>query len=222
MACSRRHRWGALIAAAALAAALLAPASAFADVDAMRLETEPVNVTEVSASAFGMESRSAVSDGAAQLSIARFCPMAVSASCDPATIEVGIDCGMEWMCGIWPCLCGSADAWGGCSCNGLETIAPDMSFSSSDEGVVRVQQVGDTVLLVPAGEGTATITCEASLRYHDTTRTAVEVTVGAPSAADAVLGGIAVVAIVAVVGIVFAIRSAVVRRRRIKAGQSHE
>ena len=77
--------------------------------------------------------------------------MAVSASCDPETIEVGIDCGMEWMCGIWPCLCGSADAWGGCSCNGLETIAPDVSFSSSDEGVVRVQHVGDAVLLMPVG-----------------------------------------------------------------------
>lgn len=222
MACSRKHRWGALAVAAVLAATLLAPASAFADVDAMQLETEPVSVTEVSASAFGVESRCAVSDSAAQLSIARFCPMAVSASCDPATIEVGIDCGMEWMCGIWPCLCGSADAWGGCSCNGLETIAPDVSFSSSDEGVVRVQHVGDAVLLVPVGEGTATVTCEASLRYHDTTQTAVEVTVGSPTAADAVLGGIAVAVVAVVVGIVLAIRFAVVRRRRGKTGQCHE
>lgn len=212
MACSRRRasrrpgaRWGWLLAALA-ALAVLCPQRALADVDVMRFEPEPVVVEEVAAGAFGVESRSAVRDGAASLAAPRFCPVALSASCSPASIQKGIDCGMDWMCGIYPCLCGSADAWGGCSCNGLEEVAPTLVWTSSDEGVVRVAQAAGSTWLVPAGPGTATVTCTASLSYHEDAAVSIAVEVGGPTAADAALFGLAALAAVAAVAAALGIR----------------
>lgn len=56
----------------------------------------------------------------------------VEVSCTPASIEVGISCGMEEMCGLDPCLCGASDAFGCCACNGFEQRSPEVSISSED------------------------------------------------------------------------------------------
>ena len=181
---------------------------------------EPVAVQQVSAGAFGVESSTAVEDGTGQLAVARFCPLALSAVCDPASIEAGIDCGMDWMCGIEPCLCGSADAWGGCSCNGLETLAPTLAYASSNEGVVRVVEAAGRTWLVPVSAGTATVTCTASLKYHADAAAQLTVTVGGPTLADAALLGACLLALALMAAVVLAVRHAMRRRGRQHADKS--
>ena len=168
----------------------------------------------VSAGAFGSESAAVVADGAGELALPRFCPTALSAECDPASIEAGVDCGMDWMCGIEPCLCGSADAWGGCSCNGLETTSPTVSYASSDEGVVRVEEAAGRVWLVPVAPGTATVTCTASLKHFADTEARLAVTVGGPTLADGVLAGLCLLAVALIAACVLLVRRAMKRRRR--------
>ena len=175
---------------------------------------EPVEVLRVSAGAFGSESAAVVADGAGELALPRFCPTALSAECDPASIEAGVDCGMDWMCGIEPCLCGSADAWGGCSCNGLETTSPTVSYASSDEGVVRVEEAAGRVWLVPVAPGTATVTCTASLKHFADTEARLAVTVGGPTLADGVLAGLCLLAVALIAACVLLVRRAMKRRRR--------
>lgn len=150
---------------------------------------EPVTVQRVSVTAFGIEMADDAEDGSMMLSVPRLCPVVLSSVCDPAVIEAGVDCGMDWMCGIEPCLCGSADAWGGCSCNGLEELEPTVAYTSSDEGVVRIVEMANRSWLVPVAPGTATVTCAASLKYFSSTTTNVVVTVGGPMFADVVLAG---------------------------------
>lgn len=177
---------------------------------------EAVAIERVAAAAFGVESAAEVADGGGSgaLAVPRFCPTALSAACDPASIEAGVDCGMDWMCGIEPCLCGSADAWGGCSCNGLETRTPELAFSSSDEGVVRVVEALGRTWLVPTGAGTATLTCTASLAYHGDAVADVTVTVDGPQLADALLAGTAVLAVGLAAAAVFGVRALVRVMRR--------
>lgn len=118
------------------------------------------------------------SDNAALIfEIPRFSPVVVTATCNPSSIEVGIDCGMDWMCGINPCLCGSADHWGGCSCNGLTETMPTLTLQSSDESVIRVEQWGQTQTLRAVGPGTAEVTCTPALTYHQGEATTVTVLV---------------------------------------------
>ncbi len=175
---------------------------------------EPVEVLRVSAGAFGAESTAPLADGAGELALPRFCPVALSAECDPASIEAGVDCGMDWMCGIEPCLCGSADAWGGCSCNGLETTVPAVAYASSDEGVVRVAEAAGRVWLVPVAPGTATVTCTASLKHFADAEAHLAVTVGGPTLADGVLAGLCLLAVALTAACVLLARRAVKRRRR--------
>lgn len=205
-----------LLAAVLCACALLCPRAAFGEVSALKLDPQPLAVEQVQASAFATTTRGQVEDGTARLSIARLCPMAVTATCDPASIEAGISCGMDWMCGLRPCLCGAADEWGGCACNGTETVCPDVTFTSSDEGIVRVVQFAGKTWLVPVGEGTATVTCSAALRYHEDAQAAVEVTVGGMTGADAALIGCCVGAAAIVAALVAAICMLVRRMRRKK------
>lgn len=195
------------------ACALLIPQAAHADVSAMKLDPQPMAITQVQVDALGFTSAAEVEDGTAQLSLSRLCPMAVTATCDPDSIEAGISCGMDWMCGLRPCLCGSADEWGGCSCNGMETVRPETAFASSDESVVHVVQLAGKTWLVPVGVGTATVTCDAALRYHDDAQAAVEVTVGGLTAPDGVLIAACAGAAVIIVALVLVVRRAVKRKR---------
>ncbi|WP_281655358.1 hypothetical protein [Eggerthella sinensis] len=218
MACSRSLRVRAAVLAAVCALALL-PASAHAAASLADREVEPVRIVSVGAAAFGIASE-AVVDGADELAVPRFCPVALEATCDPAAIEAGIDCGMDWMCGIEPCLCGSADAWGGCSCNGLETLAPTTTYASSDEGVVRVVEAAGRMWLVPVGPGTATLTCTASLRHFDDAVAQVTMRVGGPTLTDAALMGSAAAAVAVAVAAGFGVR-ALVRKRKRNQEQKH-
>lgn len=174
-------------------------------------EAEPVNIVEVRAGAFDLNAVAFTEGEPEGLTVPRICPTLLSARCDPASIEVGVDCGMDWMCGIAPCLCGSADDWGGCSCNGLVETFPSVHYSSSDEGVVRVVEAGGRAWLVPVGVGTATVTCAASLAYHEGTAVEVPVTVAGLLLADAVLAVLVLVAVVLLVAAVLGVRAAVRR-----------
>ena len=93
----------------------------------------------------------------------------VSVTTTPSSIRVGVDCGMQDMCGLNPCLCGSAvDQWGGCACNGLRTAKPALTFTTSDSGVVRVLRIGGAYLLCPTGAGRAVVTVRGQLvNYAD-------------------------------------------------------
>ena len=213
MACSRRAIWmpGFVLAVALVAGVLVRPASAWATASLADRAEEPVQVANVTAEAFGT-SVTAGPGQAESLPISRFCPMAISASTDPVSIEAGIDCGMVDMCGIEPCLCGSADAWGGCSCNGLQTLEPTISYASSDESVVRVEQAWGRTWLVPVGPGTATLSCTASLKYFEDTSFQVAVEVGALTAADGALAGTALAALAVIVLAVWGIVRLVARK----------
>ncbi len=218
MACSRKAvRALAFVLAVALVAGMLVrPVSAWAAASLADRVEEPVQVANVTAEAFGT-SVTAGPGQAESLPISRFCPMAISASTDPVSIEAGIDCGMVDMCGIEPCLCGSADAWGGCSCNGLQTLEPTISYTSSDESVVRVEQAWGRTWLVPVGPGTATLSCTASLKYFEDTTLQVAVEVGSLAVADAALAGTALAVLVVVVLVVWGIVRLVARKGAARA-----
>ena len=96
MACSRKAvRALAFVLAVALVAGMLVrPVSAWAAASLADRVEEPVQVANVTAEAFGT-SVTAGPGQAESLSVSRFCPMAVSASTTPASIEVGIDCGIS-------------------------------------------------------------------------------------------------------------------------------
>lgn len=193
--------------------------AAYADVDVMDREAVAVEIVAVNTQTLGSSETSAISDRSTSLSASRFCPILLSVECDPVSIEAGIDCGMEWMCGLYPCLCGSADAWGGCSCNGLETIYPGVSFSSSDESVLRVVEAFGKVWLIPISAGYATVTADVELRYHDASQVLIEVEVGAMTGADWALIGIVFVCVALLAGFVVLLLHAIRRCRHARAGE---
>lgn len=200
MVCSRKRHAAACVAVLGVALLLVFPANAQAAASLEERPRESVGVLQVTACAFGIEAGAAVDSGDA-LRISRFCPMELTCVTDPSSIEAGIDCGMTDMCGIEPCLCGSADAWGGCSCNGLETLEPTVGYASSDEGVVRVRQAFGKTWLIPVGSGSAVLSCSTSLKYFDGTTQDVVVEVGGAAPADAILGAIALLICAAVVAL---------------------
>jgi hypothetical protein len=108
-------------------------------------------------------------DGGGDVSLAWAPFRDVSVSVSPRSIQAGISCGLADMCGLNPCLCGSAvDKWGACACNGLKTVEPTVSAASSDDRVVRVLKIGRVVLLVPVGTGRAVVTVRGHLvNYTD-------------------------------------------------------
>lgn len=129
---------------------------------------------------------------------------------NPATIEVGIPCDMDWMCGLDPCLCGTPDSWGACACNGLETIAPTYTFSSSDESVVRVITLGDQRWLVPMGTGETKITVTAHLQHYSDATSETTVVVAPLSVVDVLrLGGMLLIMVAIAIGIAWGSKAAV-------------
>lgn len=129
----------------------------------------------------------------------RLLPARISVACDPASIEVGISCGMADMCGENPCLCGSSDAWGDCACNGLQTLEPTVTYASGDESVVRIVVIGGKAWLVPMGSGHTTVEVHASLKHFTDADALLEVDVNPISAPEVLAIMLAIAAVAALV-----------------------
>lgn len=132
---------------------------------------------------------------------------------DPASIEVGISCGMKGMCGEDPCLCGSSDAWGRCSCNGLREVRPAFSIARADGADVGFLHVVDAFgksWLVSCGSGEADAVLTAELEHYAPASVAVNVSAAPFGPLDA-LKALALVAVLAAVvaAVAFAVRAAV-------------
>lgn len=120
-----------------------------------------------SAAGAAPEQRLQIHLGSQRISLGLLPVRSLPLSVSPQSIEVGISCGMEEMCGLDPCLCGSAvDGWGSCACNGLRRVEPGLTATSSDRGVARVVKMGGTFLVYPTGLGEATITVHGSLPHY--------------------------------------------------------
>lgn len=114
----------------------------------------------------------------------------------PLSIETGIPCGMEEMCGLDPCLCGAVDQWGACACNGTEETHPTLSFLPDREGIVGSVEFFDTTYLIALGEGSTDATVRAELPHHEVAETSMRVDVAPFGFADLlkVMGALLVVA----------------------------
>lgn len=95
----------------------------------------------------------------------------------PESIETGVDCGMPDMCGIDPCLCGSCDTWGSCSCNGLKRTVPTVTATASDPGLLSVRVNDGKVLIKGLKEGKGAVTVTASLTHYQTVSKTIAVEV---------------------------------------------
>ena len=116
----------------------------------------------------------------AQASLDSLMPYKLDVACDPESIEVGISCGMSWMCGEHPCLCGVADHWGDCACNGFETQVPAIAVQSSNPHVA-VLSMGDSWYVLGLAPEEADITVTASLQHYDDASQTMHVSCGGPS-----------------------------------------
>lgn len=130
--------------------------------------------------------------------------------CTPSSVEVGIPCNMEDMCGLDPCLCGPVDEWGACACNGTELLSPQVSVISSNEEVARVVDMFGHQVIVPQGPGTAELAVHVELAHCDPVDTTAYVEVAPFGAMDALKIVLVVAVLVAVVaGAVWAVRAGV-------------
>jgi len=102
---------------------------------------------------------------------------AVDLSFTPASVEVGIDCGMPDMCGLDPCTCGKSDQWGECSCNGLKTVTPDVTVSSENGKIANAVYRDGKVKISASKAGTATVKVTAKLQHYGSAQDSIEVTV---------------------------------------------
>ena len=114
-------------------------------------------------------------DGGASFASSRIVASPIEVATDPAAVEQGIDCGMPDMCGLDPCLCGAADAWGACACNGTEEVPASISYASSDPSVASVEEAFGVTWIVPHGAGDAVITVSADLPHYKSASCEVEV-----------------------------------------------
>ena len=131
----------------------------------------------------------------------------------PEYVEVGISCGMEGMCGQDPCLCGSSDAWGACSCNGLEVARPTYALAAadgSDVGFVRIVDAPGGPWLVSAGPGEADVIVTAELAHYAPAATVTHIRVAPFGPFDALkIAALLVCAALLVAGVVMCVRAAV-------------
>ncbi len=143
-------------------------------------------------------------------------PTSIEVVTSPASVEVGIDCGMPDMCGLDPCLCGAADAWGACACNGAQEIGAEISYTTSDASVVTVQEAFGRVWLIPHGQGEATITVTAQLENYGETSCEVQVSVGGMTSLDIGVFSAAALAVVLVGALVVAAIRAIRKKKASK------
>lgn len=109
--------------------------------------------------------------GEGALSLAAVDVVELPVSCKPDSIETGIPCGMDEMCGQDPCLCGAVDDWGACACNGTRTTRPSWALSlDADAGeTVHLVEFAGRMWVVSFGIGGASSdgTLKASLVHFD-------------------------------------------------------
>ncbi len=140
-------------------------------------------------------------------------PTSIEVVTSPASVEVGIDCGMPDMCGLDPCLCGAADSWGACACNGTQEIESEVSYTTSDASVVTVQEAFGHMWLIPHGQGEATITVTTQLEHYGETSCELQVSVGGMTSLDIGVVSAAALVVVLVVALVVAM-ARVIRKKK--------
>ena len=197
-----------------LAGAMIAtPQVALAEDFVPDVPDTPMSIQMVELSALGDNGRALPGE---TLEVAQLVPMQLRVTCDPASASMGIDCGMPEMCGIDPCLCGSADSWGGCSCNGYQECFPEFTCVAVDPGVVAVETTDDGVFLRSMGKGTTTVQVRATMPHHTDATAEFMVSSGAFRIADFAFIGIIVLVVAVLGGIAAAIIFAVRRRDTMK------
>lgn len=144
------------------------------------------------------------------------------ATCDPATIEVGIPCGMLEMCGQDPCLCGAVDDYGACACNGKQWVTPTFTLTFEEEGIVTTAEAFGKTYLVPLKSGTVNAVVHAELPHHQPSEAHVQIHVKGWEFVDIakVAGAVLLVAAV-LAGLAFGVR-AIVRAGRRASGRRRE
>ncbi|MCI8366715.1 MAG: hypothetical protein HFJ66_03835 [Eggerthellaceae bacterium] len=141
--------------------------------------------------------------------------------CTPSSVEVGIPCNMEDMCGLDPCLCGPVDEWGACACNGTQVMTPQVSVASLDEGVARVVDVAGHQIVVPQGPGTAELAIHVEMAHCDPVDTTAYVEVAPFGALDVLkIALVAALVIAVVAGAVWAVRTGLGALGRRKNGRN--
>lgn len=140
------------------------------------------------------------------------------ATCNPATIEVGIPCGMLEMCGQDPCLCGAVDDYGACACNGKQWVTPTFTLTFEEEGIVTTAEAFGKTYLVPLKSGTVNAMVHAELPHHQPSEAHVQIHVKGWEFVDVAKVAGAVLLVVAVLaGLVFGVRAIVRAVRRAQA-----
>ncbi|MDR0500392.1 MAG: hypothetical protein LBG97_03990 [Coriobacteriales bacterium] len=107
-------------------------------------------------------------------------PVGLPLECSPSTIQTGIDCGMEDMCGLDPCLCGNPDEWGACACNGVRQTDVELDINVVNSEVASILRLGDSWWVLPSSSGETMITVTATLPHYATSTTSVQLHVDAP------------------------------------------
>lgn len=143
-------------------------------------------------------------------------PNLLSVNTTPASINTGIECHMDEVCGFDPCTCGKPDAWGHCACGGFRETTPTVTVSTSDANVAQVVQAFGQTWIMPVGPGTATVQITADLVHYRSASYAFDVEVAPFGAVDALLIAAAfLLAVGILVGLFFLVRLIVrlVRRK---------
>lgn len=153
-------------------------------------------------------------NGAGSAQIEALVPVKLPVTCDPQSIECGMSCGMSDMCGESPCLCGAADQWGDCACNGTQTTCPELELATGDSSSVQVFKVGDDWYLFGLG-GSTDVTATAALKHYDTGTQTLHVQVGGVGGAFFLALALLVCIVAA---LVFGVRAGARRHRREHAG----
>jgi hypothetical protein len=115
--------------------------------------------------------------GAGTVSVKSGSSVSVSVAISPASDEQTQGCGMAECPQTCPAEC--TDARGQCICagSGYSTYYPEVSASSSNNGVATVSYAGGAVQINGVKAGSATVTVTASLRQFSTSSASIAVTV---------------------------------------------
>ncbi len=149
-----------------------------------------------------------------ELNLSRVDMLALPATCDPQSIQVGIPCGMTEMCGQDPCLCGRVDEYGACACNGTQEAKPTYTVEFDDSNVARAVELFGTVYLIPLGSGETRATVVAHLPHHADAVAETTVHVAGFGVLDAVkIAALLAAAAAVVAAVVFVLRAMVLAVR---------
>lgn len=157
-----------------------------------------------------------------QLDIDRVGVLKLPATTDPASIEVGIPCGMLEMCGQDPCLCGRVDSYGACACNGMTVATPTFEVAFAQEGVAAAFEFNGDTYLLPLSSGQVDVVITASLPHHQSSSVHATVYVHPFGVMDFLKIAAALVALAAVVAVVVLLVRLAVRGARKAAARRRE